>query len=336
MSSVPLEQEEAGLHDLNQPIKGVSLWRDALRRLRKNRAAMVGGIMIVFYAVLSLSAPILPIHSYRQQILEHQYLKPSFRTAGELIYEQQEYYAHALAEKEGRSELKAVEKEKLAELKQRMNTEEKETLDGEVILIHQRRYLLGTDSLGRDLLARIIYGGQVSILIGLIGAVVSVLIGVILGSLAGYVGGRLDTFLMRFVDIMYSLPYMLLVIIFMSLFGKNIRNLFFALAIVSWLTVCRVVRGQILSLKNSEFIEAAKAAGAGTWRIMIRHLVPNTAGVIVIYTTLRVPSFIMLEAFLSYLGLGVQAPFTSWGGSLRMVLRRCSPIRGSSGSPPSQ
>jgi len=181
------------------------------------------------------------------------------------------------------------------------------------VLVHQRRYLLGTDSLGRDLLARIIYGGQVSILIGLIGAVVTVLIGVVLGALAGYVGGTLDAFLMRFVDIMYSLPYMLLVIIFMSIFGKSILNLFFALAIVSWLTVCRVVRGQIMSLKNSEFVEAAKAAGAGTWRIMMRHLVPNTAGVIVIYTTLRVPSFIMLEAFLSYLGLGVQAPFTSWG-----------------------
>lgn len=317
MSDALWEQEEGGINELNQPIKGISLWKDAWRRLLKNRAAMAGGIMIILYAVLSLSAPLLPIYSYRQQVLEHQYLKPSLRTAGELIYEKQEYLLYALAEKEGRSELNAAEEESLAALKHRMNTEKKEILGGSVVLVHQRRYLLGTDSLGRDLLARIIYGGQVSILIGLIGSVVSVLIGVILGALAGYLGGRVDAFLMRFVDIMYSLPYMLLVIIFMSFFGKNIQNLFFALAIVSWLTVCRVVRGQILTLKNSEFIEAAKAFGAGTWRIILRHLIPNTAGVIVIYTTLRVPSFIMLEAFLSYLGLGVQAPFTSWGGLIK-------------------
>lgn len=305
-------QSETELNELNQPIKGVSLWLDAWRRLRKNKAAMIGGIVIVVYAVLSLSAPILPIHSYRQQVLEHQYLPPSFKTAAELVYEKQAYFTNAFAEKEGR-ELTAVETERLADLKNRLEIQEQTLLGGETVLVHQRHYLLGTDSLGRDLLARILYGGQVSIMIGLIGAVVSMMIGVILGALAGYVGGRLDAFLMRFVDIMYSLPYMLLVIILMSILGKSIANLFVALAMVSWLTVCRVVRGQIISLKNAEFIEAARASGAGTWRIMLKHLIPNTAGIIVIYTTVRVPSFIMLEAFLSYLGLGVQAPFTSWG-----------------------
>ena len=312
MSNATNAKNEA-VNELNQPIKGVSLWMDAWRRLKKNKAAMAGGIIIILYAVLSLSAPILPIYSYKQQVLEHQYLRPSFKTAGSLMYEKQEMLTTKLAEKKGRTELNAAEKQKLADLQARIETEEKELLSGEVVKVHERRYLLGTDSLGRDLLARIIYGGQVSILIGIIGAVVSVIIGVVFGALAGYLGGWVDTFMMRFVDIMYSLPYMLLVIIFMSVFGKNISNLFFALAIVSWLTVCRVVRGQIISLKNSEFVEAAKACGAGTWRIVLRHLIPNTAGVIVIYTTLRVPAFIMLEAFLSYLGLGVQAPFTSWG-----------------------
>lgn len=313
MPDVTKFANEVNIDELNTPIKGVSLWLDAWRRLRKNTMAMIGGVLIILYAIISLSAPLLPIYSYRQQVLEHQFLKPSLRPAADLIYEKQEFFARALAEKEGRTELNQAEIQRLEDLKHQLATEEKTLLSGEIVLVHQRRYLLGTDSLGRDLLARIIYGGQVSILIGLIGAVVTVLIGVVLGALAGYVGGTLDAFLMRFVDIMYSLPYMLLVIIFMSIFGKSILNLFFALAIVSWLTVCRVVRGQIMSLKNSEFVEAAKAAGAGTWRIMMRHLVPNTAGVIVIYTTLRVPSFIMLEAFLSYLGLGVQAPFTSWG-----------------------
>ncbi|MCK5675210.1 MAG: ABC transporter permease, partial [Spirochaetales bacterium] len=209
--------------------------------------------------------------------------------------------------------LNAVEIEKLADLKASIDTEMKVLLTGEEVLVHYRVYPLGTDSLGRDILARIIYGGQVSILIGLLGALTSVFIGVVLGSLSGYIGGTFDSLMMRFVDIMYSLPYMLLVIIFMAVFGRAIQNLFFALAIVSWLTVARVVRGQIMSLKNSEYVEAARSSGAGTARIVFRHLVPNTAGVIIVYTTLRVPSFIMLEAFLSFLGLGVQAPYASWG-----------------------
>lgn len=178
---------------------------------------------------------------------------------------------------------------------------------------HERRYYLGTDYSGRDMLSRIIYGGQVSIAIGLIGSLTSVLIGIILGAIAGYVGGKVDFILMRIVDIMYGLPYMLLVIIFMAIFGRNIMNLFVALALVSWLTVARMVRGQIMSLKNSEYVEAARSMGASTGRIIFRHMVPNSLSVIIVYSTLRVPAFIMQESFLSFLGLGVQAPFASWG-----------------------
>lgn len=179
--------------------------------------------------------------------------------------------------------------------------------------MHDRRYYLGTDSLGRDMLSRIIYGGQVSIAIGFIGTLTSVLIGVILGSLAGYLGGKIDYFIMRVVDIMYGLPYMLLVIIAMAIFGRNILNLFFALAIISWLTISRMVRGQIMSLKNQEFVEAARSMGASTPRIIFKHLVPNSLSVIIVFSTLRIPSFIMTESFLSFLGLGVQAPYASWG-----------------------
>ena len=178
---------------------------------------------------------------------------------------------------------------------------------------HERRYFLGTDYSGRDMLSRIIYGGQVSIAIGLIGSLTSVMIGIILGALAGYIGGKVDFILMRIVDIMYGLPYMLLVIIFMAIFGRNIMNLFVALAMVSWLTVARMVRGQIMSLKNSEYVEAARSMGASTGRIIFRHMVPNSLSVIIVYSTLRVPAFIMQESFLSFLGLGVQAPFASWG-----------------------
>lgn len=300
------------VNELNQSVKGVSLGLDAWRRLRKNKMAMGGLVVMILYAILSLSAGILPIHSYKQQVLDHQYLPPSTRPAGELLLEKKVELLTAFADKQER-ELNDVELAEIEKLKERIATEKKVLLTGEEVLVHERVYYLGTDELGRDLLARIIYGGQVSIMIGLIGALASMFIGVVLGALSGYIGGTFDSMMMRFVDIMYSLPYMLLVIIMMAVFGKNITNLFFALAVVSWLTVCRVVRGQIISLKNSEFVEAARACGASTGRIVFRHLIPNTTSVIVIYTTLRVPAFIMLEAFLSFLGLGVQAPFASWG-----------------------
>jgi oligopeptide transport system permease protein len=300
------------VNELNQPVKGVSLWFDAWRRLRKNKMAMGGLVVMIIYAIISLSAGILPIYSYKQQVLEHQYLPPSSKPAGQLLIDNKVELLTAFAEKQGRP-LNDGEKAEIEDLKERVATEKKVLLSGEEVLVHERIYRLGTDALGRDVLARIIYGGQVSIMIGLVGALASMLIGVVLGALSGYIGGRFDTLMMRFVDIMYSLPYMLLVIIMMSFFGKNILNLFFALAIVSWLTVCRVVRGQIMSLKNSEFVEAARSSGASTWRIVLKHMIPNTMSVIVIYTTLRVPAFIMLEAFLSFLGLGVQAPFASWG-----------------------
>ena len=303
----------ADLDHLRESRKGVSLWQDAWKRLKKNKMAMVGMVVVAIYAVISLSAPILPIHSYRYQVLEHQYLPPSLtKIAGELLIEQQIARYEQQNESRGIAGLTEDQESDLAELRERVATETK-VIDDKEVLLHQRRYILGTDNLGRDMLARIIYGGQVSILIGLIGTIVSVFLGTAIGAISGYVGGRLDSFLMRVVDILYGLPYMLLVIIFMAILGRSIANLFFALAIVSWLTVARVVRGQIMSLKQSEFVEAARAAGASPFRVIFRHLVPNTLGVIVVYTTLRIPSFIMLEAFLSFLGLGVQAPLSSWG-----------------------
>jgi oligopeptide transport system permease protein len=212
-------------------------------------------------------------------------------------------------------ELKKEIAEKRAHFPIDRTIEVNQTLQAEISATkkHERRYLLGTDYSGRDMLSRIIYGSQVSIAIGLIGTLTSVLIGIILGAIAGYVGGKVDFILMRIVDIMYGLPYMLLVIIFMAIFGRNIMNLFVALAMVSWLTVARMVRGQIMSLKNSEYVEAARSMGASTGRIIFRHMVPNSLSVIIVYSTLRVPAFIMQESFLSFLGLGVQAPYASWG-----------------------
>jgi len=171
----------------------------------------------------------------------------------------------------------------------------------------------GTDTLGRDLLSRCLYGGQISIAVGLVGTLVSLLIGVLYGSIAGYRGGRADELMMRFVDFLYSLPYLFLVIILLVFFSNSIIMLFVALGLVQWLTMARIVRGQVLSLKNAEFIQAARLAGTRGLAIVFRHLLPNMLGPIMVYATLTVPSVILQEAFLSFLGLGVQPPRSSWG-----------------------
>ena len=299
-------------NEFNQQVGGVSLARDAWRRLKKNRMAMGGMVVVTVYCLVSLLAPVLPIYSYKKIIVDHQHLPPSLtRTAGELLYEKTEAQLRALARKQGRERLDGAEQGQLADLAARIKTETME-IEGQIVKVHERRYFLGTDYHGRDLMARIIYGGQVSIAVGIVGTVTSVIIGIIMGSIAGYFGGRVD-YITRVIDVMYGLPYMLLVIIFMAIFGRSILNLFLALSLVSWLTVARVVRGQIITLKNAEFVEAARSIGAGTGRIIFRHLVPNTLGIIIVFSTLRVPTFIMQEAFLSFLGLGISAPLASWG-----------------------
>ena len=174
-------------------------------------------------------------------------------------------------------------------------------------------HLMGTDILGRDMLARVLYGGQISLLVGLVATLVSFLIGVTYGAVAGYFGGRIDNAMMRFVDVLYSLPYMFLVILLLVFFSRSILMLFVALGAVQWLTMARIVRGQVLSLKNQEFIESARAIGAGHRRIIFRHLIPNALGPIIVYATLTVPAVMLQEAFLSFLGLGVQPPRASWG-----------------------
>jgi oligopeptide transport system permease protein len=294
-------------NEFDQTMKPVSLWADAWRRLKKNRMAFAGLIIITVYFAACIASPILPIYPYEEQVVMHQNLPPSLHSAGQVMVATRTAYMKQTMEADGRTEFNADEKSQLDAMVQDVQSNP----------VHKRVYVLGTDALGRDLLSRLLYGGRISIMVGLIGAITAVFVGIVVGAISGYMGGRVDNFLMRVVDIVYSLPYMLLVIIMMALFGQSILNLFIAIALISWLTVARVVRGQIISLKNAEFVEAAKSMGASTPRIIFRHLTPNTLGVIAVFTTLMVPNFIMQESFLSFLGLGVSAPMASWGSLVK-------------------
>jgi oligopeptide transport system permease protein len=172
---------------------------------------------------------------------------------------------------------------------------------------------LGTDSVGRDILVRTLEGGRISLLVGLVATIVSLLIGVSYGAIAGYFGGVADRIMMRVVDIIYALPFMFFVILLMVVFGRHILLIFVAIGAVNWLDMARIVRGQTLSLKNTDFVEAARACGVGDWAIIGRHIMPNLLGVVIVYMTLTIPQVILLESFLSFLGLGLQEPMSSWG-----------------------
>jgi oligopeptide transport system permease protein len=232
------------------------LWRDAARRLRGNRGAVLAGCLIALFALLAFAGPLLIPYGY--DTLDWQHLAtPPFT---------------------GNS------------------------------------HWLGTDRLGRDLLVRTLYGLRLSVVIGLMASAVSVVIGVTWGATAGYLGGRTDEVMMRFVDVLYSLPYLFIVIILSTMFARgSLAVLFIAIGAVGWLTTARIVRAEALALKRREFIEAARAAGVGTVGILSRHIVPNLMGTVTVYATLTVPQMILFESFLSFLGLGVQEPLASLG-----------------------
>ncbi len=306
------ETSRNAVNEFNQYVKPVSLWADAWKRLKKNKMAILGLWIVGIFTFITFFSFLLPIYSYRDQEMLHINLPPSFKPAGEVALvklEKDKARIETALQTQDRPDLKDA----LGQLNRDID---KLKADIERNPVHRKVYIFGTDYLGRDVLARTIYGGRISILVGIIGTVTAVLIGIVLGAIAGFVGGWIDNLLSRIVDILYSLPYMLIVITIMSTLPVGADStlvLFFAIALISWLTMFRVVRGQIMSLKNSEFVEAARSMGARSGRIIFRHLLPNTIGIIIIYSSLQFPSFIMSESFLSFLGLGISAPRSSWG-----------------------
>ena len=256
MSSLNLTSTHAGALEAAAEVEGRSLWQDAWRRLRANRAAFVSMIILGIIALACLVLQYALPWSYDAIDWDHvEAMPPNFELG----------------------------------------------------------HYLGTDSVGRDLLARTLVGGRISLMVGVLATLVALLIGVAVGAVAGFLGGRVDQLLMRFVDLLYSVPLTFFVIILMVMFGRNFILMFLAIGAVEWLTMARIVRGQTLSLKNKEFIEAARASGGSTFSIIARHIVPNVLGVVIVYVTLTIPQVILLESFLSFLGLGVQEPLTSWG-----------------------
>ena len=178
-------------------------------------------------------------------------------------------------------------------------------------------HLLGTDTLGRDLLTRMLYGSRISLMVGFLATMVALVIGVLWGTIAGFAGGRVDAIMMRIVDVLYGIPFIILIILLMVIFGRNLVLLFMAIGAVEWLTMSRIVRSQVMSLSQQEFVLAAEAMGVSQKDIIFRHLIPNAIGPVIVYATLTVPQIMLLEAFLSFLGRGVQAPMSSWGLLIR-------------------
>jgi oligopeptide transport system permease protein len=256
-----------------EAVVGTSLWKDAWKRLRRNRLAIFGMVMVSIIIAASAFGPPLIQHFSGYT---YDYIPADSR----LIKSFPPFTAP----------------------------------DGSFSWSHP----MGTDIAGRDILARVLLGGRISLMVGIISTLVSLMIGVAFGATAGYLGGTVDEVMMRIVDVLDAIPYMMIVIVLLAFFGGQsplgqLFLLFIALGAVSWLTMARITRGQVISLKNQEYVLAARGTGVSTQKIIMRHLVPNALGPVIVYATLTIPSVMLLEAFLSFLGLGVQAPLASWG-----------------------
>ncbi len=285
---------------IRTPVKGQSLMTDAFRRLRRNRPAVIGGILIILAIIMAIFAAQIAPYSYQDTDLANNNAAPEWIT---------NLFPSMIP---------------------------KDQPNGYITI--NNKYAIGADNLGRDLLSRIIYGTRISLAVAFIGPLVSIIVGLIVGMIAGYVGGRTDNILMRIVDLMYAFPTLLLIILLMTFFRTSFASpakgtlsyalgqidastggmlfIFVGIGITSWMQMARLVRGQVLSVREKEYIEAARAIGTPNRRIMFQHILPNILGPLIIAETLTIPAYISYEAFLSFIGLGVNAPTPSWGSMI--------------------
>ena len=331
--SEPVAQNELGRYAARleeaQRIKGVSLGRDAWRRLRKNYVAMFSLGFLVLLSVLAVLTPLLPLQPPNRLDTDEKYAAPEYSP---LFLD-----TFKICDAQGNLDDAAVKSDfgGLKDFDQLL-------LKGRVALFGNRELnsWCGRDELGRDVLARLFWGARLSLAVALVAALVSLVIGVSYGAVSGYLGGRIDNAMMRFVDVLYAVPFIYVVLFLMSILGQpkikeelekyhihRITIFFLVIGAVFWLTMARVVRGQVMSLKNEQFIEAARTIGAGKMRIIFRHLVPNVLSVIIVYITLTIPKVMLFEAFLSFLGQGVQEPDVSWGLLANAGVKVITPIQ---------
>lgn len=327
-----LSKEEKIHAEIERPI--VTYWQDAWRRLKINKLAISGLLIIIILIIVATFGPLLSKYNYSDQNLEYISTPPYFKIiqleSGTNIYV---HKALKIYEVSSKGYLIGAVK-KIDEDMVNKNITYK--LDGDiyildysqgkvefknsnnVVLVEEKtvfndRYIFGSDDLGRDILTRVIYGARISLIIGIIASIVNLTLGVAYGGIAGYYGGKIDIVMMRIIEIMSSVPRMLYVIIFMVVLGSGLTPVILTIGLVYWLGMARIVRGQVLVLKESDYVLAAKALGADEKRIIFNHLIPNSMGPIIIVAAMKIPNAIFTEAFLSFIGLGVSAPQASWG-----------------------
>jgi oligopeptide transport system permease protein len=317
------------------PAPGRSLWVDAQLRLRKNRAATASAVFLLIMVIVCIAGPWFAPHPFSTIYPDYVRTPPSLAP-----YPRPEMLDQAVKDAVSRARLQLIEwreqggrivvvagsakpiDDRVIRYLDRSSVFENALVDSKSAEattitmsadVERLYFLFGTDNSGRDLLTRTLIAGRVSLAIGLLAGLVAVVIGVLYGATSGLLGGKVDEVMMRIVDVLYSLPFIFFVIMLVVFFGRNFVLMFLAVGAVLWLDMARIVRGQTLSIKRQEYVQAAEALGVGTPGILWRHVMPNTLGTVVIYMTLLVPQVIILESFLSFLGLGVQEPMSSWG-----------------------